>query len=833
MNRPRRLLPALLLLLATAAALLFLLLPTLANRFLLPRLLVGLPLAGTTAEISWFSPFRLSGRLHLDGQMNASNPGSTLSLPAFTLLYHPAGLLKGRIDELRLDAATLHLELVDGQPVFPLPATSRAAGGQATDDQATDDPAAIPPGLFFPLAIETIRLENSTLLLHREPAPPLLLRLQGRIDLDFLDRTDGGNRFTSLQGEMALSGAVRGNASCQVESGAAGHHLALLLDLPDIAEVAELVGELTAGSDLDSTTGWQGPLPLGAASLQGELVLDEQFRLGDFRLGMAVADFNWQNTPLAPLLHLQSEVGTPLRLELSGRSSGSTWQLTGLHLQRPERAAISLNGEVDFAGGRFTATGRVEPATGAAAIDLTLAGHRQGEGGELTGSLHQGSYALTGVGGRPGHPGQLEVGTLHGKASLTIAEGGGQGRLHLTLDNLAARQWNTSLHGLELTLPLRFPLPPPAEAAAGELRVAEIHHQGVASGSLRAAIRPSREGVAFTTHLSTFQPQWKLGCSGTASLTGDLELTCTLPESALTDSDLPPFLPLPEGLIFTARVAGEGSFRRQLGIPAGQLRLQVRADTLNFEGNAATDLACEVTFPRLPLLESAPSQLCSSATLSLGRLQFAQARLRFRLEEPTALFVESARLGWCQGSVETGGFRLLPDQPELATTLYCDRLNFAELLNQFGVADAEGEGSVNGRLPLIFGDRGPSFTDGFLFSTPGNGGIVRFTDTSQLQAGMPPMAETATLAYTLRALEDFSYNWAKVSLNSRGDELQVGLQLDGKPSAPLPFRAVGGQIVAGGEGARLQHPIRLDVNFRLPMQEMWRHGKNIQSFMEQ
>jgi hypothetical protein len=58
------------------------------------------------------------------------------------------------------------------------------------------------------------------------------------------------------------------------------------------------------------------------------------------------------------------------------------------------------------------------------------------------------------------------------------------------------------------------------------------------------------------------------------------------------------------------------------------------------------------------------------------------------------------------------------------------------------------------------------------------------------------------------------------------------MQLDGKPAEPLPFGYQDGQIVTSQEGPGLQHPIRLDVNFRLPMQDLFQYGKNIQSMME-
>jgi hypothetical protein len=63
------------------------------------------------------------------------------------------------------------------------------------------------------------------------------------------------------------------------------------------------------------------------------------------------------------------------------------------------------------------------------------------------------------------------------------------------------------------------------------------------------------------------------------------------------------------------------------------------------------------------------------------------------------------------------------------------------------------------------------------------------------------------------------------------DELLLAMQLDGKPVRPLPFGYSKGKIMATDKGNGLQHPIRLDINFRLPLQII-EYGKNIQSLLE-
>jgi hypothetical protein len=170
--------------------------------------------------------------------------------------------------------------------------------------------------------------------------------------------------------------------------------------------------------------------------------------------------------------------------------------------------------------------------------------------------------------------------------------------------------------------------------------------------------------------------------------------------------------------------------------------------------------------------------------------------------------------------------------PEIAPTFYGSRINLGRLLGQFGFTGLEGEGSLNGRLPVAISKKRMGFEDGFLFSTPGTGGIVRFTNSDLLRQGIGGVSQAGTLNYALKALEDFSYNWTKLSFNTIDDELLLALELDGKPRTALPFRFdKNGLIIESDQGTGLQYPMRLDVNFRLPLAELFEVGQSINSIM--
>lgn len=172
------------------------------------------------------------------------------------------------------------------------------------------------------------------------------------------------------------------------------------------------------------------------------------------------------------------------------------------------------------------------------------------------------------------------------------------------------------------------------------------------------------------------------------------------------------------------------------------------------------------------------------------------------------------------------------DKDEYDLTLYCDRLGFTELLGQLGVLDAEGTGTLNGRLPLSLRATTLNFDDGFLFSSPGDSGIVRFTNTDKVRQNLGAATQTGYLDYSINALENFAYNWATLSFNSVKDDLVISMSLDGKPAKPLPYAYDNGTLIPSEQGIGIQHPIHLDINFHLPSTDIFRYGKNIQSFME-
>ncbi len=231
---------------------------------------------------------------------------------------------------------------------------------------------------------------------------------------------------------------------------------------------------------------------------------------------------------------------------------------------------------------------------------------------------------------------------------------------------------------------------------------------------------------------------------------------------------------------------------------------------------------CRLQFPDLPSLHSTPNQKLVFDHLTMGNIICPGGELFFQIEPDETLLLEKSRISWCGGNIETQALRISPYINHYQSTFYCDHLQLAELIEQLGQLEAQGKGSVNGRIPVSWKKSGITFDDGFLYSTPGAGGTIKISGGEALTAGLPTSSpQFAQLDLAREALKDYQYQWTKLNLNSEAEELVLNFQFDGKPNLPLPFvykKELGGfaRVTAGSPGSYFQG-IRLDINLRLPL----------------
>jgi len=295
----------------------------------------------------------------------------------------------------------------------------------------------------------------------------------------------------------------------------------------------------------------------------------------------------------------------------------------------------------------------------------------------------------------------------------------------------------------------------------------------------------------------------------------------------VSDIDLEQFIPLAKGVTFN----GEFGLNGDLTFDGTGIKSSLNANLNNAnlmlkqKGAAIEGIQTALVLTDLFEMRSAPEQKLCFEKAWFGELNIQDGTMEFQIESAGSLLIEKSGFGWCDGNVYTQAMRISPKIKDYNLILYCDRLKLAMILEQFGAVNAQGNGTVNGRLPIRIKNGKIRFKDGFLFSTPGEGGTIRLTGTEILTAGIPANTpQYAQIELAREALKDYDYDWAKLNLMTEGENLLLRLQFDGKPARPLPFvykKEIGGfaKVESDSKGSVFQG-ISLDVNFKVPLDKI-------------
>lgn len=368
----------------------------------------------------------------------------------------------------------------------------------------------------------------------------------------------------------------------------------------------------------------------------------------------------------------------------------------------------------------------------------------------------------------------------------------------------------------------------------GKLNINQIMYQNnyLANLALQHTLKENK--ISFKSTIVSAIKNFNIKCDGNYELTGNGTGKCQAIGKEISEMDLPPFLQekLPENLQFSAAINLNSEFsinesptvKTSVEIENGQVNL---GDDLKI-----SDLNTKITVPDLLREQSLPSQEITISQLNAGAINISNFKANYRLENFHSLFLENSIFNWAGGLVESNSLRVDTTNDKYALTLYCDRINLSQILSQFGIPDASGNGSLNGRLPITWSEGKFKFDDGFLFSSPGKSGIVKFTDTEYLKKSLGDNIDAPYMNYSMDAMGNFQYNWASLQFNTQDDSLLVAMSLDGKPAMPLPYAYQSGNIVYKEDGSGLQHPLNLSINFKLPLTEILRYGQTFQSIME-
>jgi len=396
---------------------------------------------------------------------------------------------------------------------------------------------------------------------------------------------------------------------------------------------------------------------------------------------------------------------------------------------------------------------------------------------------------------------------------------------------------NARITGARGKIPFKWPVEGKTEK--GSISIGGLILKDMNLGGLTSSLRQTATGFVFEgQHQSSLVPNLKMDFTGesrlfkVASRESNIRVKISRPDDA-PEIDLGKLVPDAEGFQIKGKFGLNGDFKLNDRGFGGSLRADFNEGRLRSAKNklALEGIRISLNLSELPRIRSDPGQRIQFSKFSLGDLTVEKGAIDFQIESARSFLVEKMHFQWCDGQVETQSMRLSPGIEDYRIIFYCDRLNLAKVLQQFGAAAAEGGGTVNGRIPLQYANGKINFDDGFLFSSPGEGGKIRITGSDILTAGIPPdTPQYVQMELASEALKDYDYSWAKLNITSQGDELLLQMQMDGKPARTLPFvyrKDIGGfvKVEADAKGSMFQG-IRLDVNFRLPLNKLLQY-KNL------
>ena len=785
------------------------------------------------------------------------SPEAGLAARAVLIDWSITGLLQGRIDRVRIFGLEVLARKTTAQWEVPgLPAFETSAG-------AASGPMFV-PAVGELLVDGRISLDGDGLLLSLPFFVRGSLDEEARLLLDAKAAPAGQNLNIFLKADLRKNDF---QLTCALPTAS----VAALASLVPGLDRLPLAGTLRAAVDLALP---QGQKPL----LEAEFGLEAfQGLFGGTPLtqdGNATARLRWQDNPLLTLSPVSLLAPLPLTLtirdvtaSMEDRALTCSWDLTLPFLPdiaTPPRLtgrtelrgtdqgwAMQTKANLDALEARPKAARDLTASLGATTLSLDAAANATGilvDGNLALGRLHlvrdsaaatvsnlnlavsamaapewTGTVTISGANLQARQPGtSLTTTRLAADCAFSLA---GQPSFSGTVNAAARLASNDASAFATLRLPLAWPTP---AASPGTVNV-DLNWDRKGVAKISSSVAQDLRGARLDGTVSVLPIAFSAAMKGQLDVS-DISaswLEFKAGQNVSLPGSLGDFVPAARDLTGNARLDATARLDMSKGLPVLPVDVKIGGLTLSHEKSklSLNQGAVALSFSDLMNMRSDPDGRMNFDRLQLGTVILEQGDIHFQIEALHSILVEGCRFQWAGGRIGSQAFRINPNVEDYTVELYCDRVQMAQVLEQFGLTQAKGGGTANGRIPLRYANGVLTFDNGFLYSTPGEKGVLKVQGTEILTAGVPPgTPQHGQLDLAAEALKDFSYEWARIRLNTEERELIVSLELDGKPEKPLPFsynREIGGfaRVDASSPGSVFQG-IRLDVNFRLPLDQL-------------
>lgn len=245
---------------------------------------------------------------------------------------------------------------------------------------------------------------------------------------------------------------------------------------------------------------------------------------------------------------------------------------------------------------------------------------------------------------------------------------------------------------------------------------------------------------------------------------------------------------------------------------ASSARLVLRQGKLALKekGVSAAQIEGTIELVDVPMIISPGGQSLTFGEANAYGITATDGHVHFRLDGPKSIFIEDARMTWCQGTVQAYALALDLPRPEVDLTLYADSVQVGCVLSHIKGFKGTGTGELYGKIPLSYRKGRLDYGEGYLYTEPGETASLRIEDAGLLTASLAHAAGSdERLAIAQDALKDFRLNTFRIKTDPAAaeDEPKVKIYMVGHPREDP---AVG--------------PIHLTINLKGVLQEILNLG---------
>ncbi|MHB9137854.1 MAG: intermembrane phospholipid transport protein YdbH family protein [Victivallaceae bacterium] len=362
------------------------------------------------------------------------------------------------------------------------------------------------------------------------------------------------------------------------------------------------------------------------------------------------------------------------------------------------------------------------------------------------------------------------------------------------------------LKNIDLRMPVS--LPDMKAAAAAELKVGSIIWQESDLGSTAMEIESGDAEAAFQGNYSgRLIPGSSVSYMGRIAFPLDpfkLEMEYAAPEFRIApEFDLTKLSATFAGIAFHGLFSGKGNLKIDGSSVRSSAEIKIKDSQLRFPGTSIKGINFECVLDDLLNFRSAPHQAFNFKELKFGRYEFADGQGRMQFESLSDLLIENCRFKWLGGSVSNDdAFRLSADAHTGTVPISIKDIRLADMLRFCGFAQVEATGVLSGSMPLSWSNGRLAVDQASFYAIPGQGGVVRLPGLVSCRMPGIKDKELDNSRFAEAALEDFQYNWLKLSIDEEGETIFTGIQAQGKSQLPIPFKYESGKISPLSEGEK-------------------------------